>query len=61
MRVTLLKSIIEDNKLKVSMRKGREPVPFMRGAVVDMSDESARKYIESGDAEEYVEPIKAEA
>lgn len=60
MKVKLLKHIIENGGVKVSRRR-RQPngsfaveIPFVAGAVIEMSDESAKKYIEAGVAE----PVK---
>ena len=57
MRVKLLKHVIENGGIKVS-RRGRRPdgtylseVAYTLGAVVEMSDASAQKYIAAGLAE----------
>jgi hypothetical protein len=51
MNVKLLKNVIENGGVKVSRHHGRE-IPYVAGAIVEMSDTSAAKYIEKGLAEE---------
>lgn len=60
MLVRLLKQVEEADRygnmrLRVNVRRGR-PVPYVKDAVIDMSEASAHKYIEKGLAEAYVEP-----
>lgn len=56
MKVRLLKTIIEGGGVKASIRAGGAKVtPFVEGAVIEMSDASAAKWIKRGDAEPFVE------
>lgn len=60
MWVRLLKDVIENGVVKTARREGRRNVEFAEGAVVHMSDASARKYIERGLAEETDGPADTE-
>lgn len=63
MQVRLMKDVIEgetrnavnqvvkEGQLKRSVRTGRPVVEWKKGAVIDMSETSARKYIDAGFAE----------
>lgn len=55
MRVMLTESVIEGNSVKTVMRDGHKPVVYVEGAIVEMSDASARKYIKKGWARELTE------
>lgn len=62
MKIKLLTNIFEkdrhgnDAALKVTIRKNRSVViPWVTGTVVEMSDESAAKFIERGQAEAVAE------
>lgn len=59
MKIRLLQTVLEGRAVKTIIRNGREPVVFTKGTVLEMSDESAKKYIEKGLAEE-VKPAAAE-
>jgi hypothetical protein len=50
MKINSLGKITDPGTLKVSVRRGMAH-PFSVGAVIDMSDASAAKYIEAGVAE----------
>jgi hypothetical protein len=54
MKVKLLKHIPEGGGLKMARRKGRD-IPFVEGAVIEMSEASAEKYIKLGWAEPFRE------
>ena len=54
MRVKLLQNVIENGGVKISRRK-RGDVVYAKDAVVEMSDASAKKYIERGLAEQLTE------
>jgi len=55
MLVKLTQTIMEGHGVKISVRKPpRKSVPFVEGAVIDMSEASAQKYIEQGKAVAYV-------
>ena len=55
MKVELLQDIIQDGKLKVSLRKTRATVPFVKGAIVEVSDATGAKWIAAQLAQAYVE------
>lgn len=51
MLVKLTQTIMEGHGVKISVRKPpRKSVPFVEGAVIELSDASAQKYIEQGKA-----------
>jgi hypothetical protein len=61
-KVKLLKNVMENGGVKCA-RRLRQPdgshaveIPFVKDAVIDMSEVSARKYVKAGLAVEYVEP-----
>ena len=56
MRVKLLKNVLEDGRLKVSIRSEERVTPFVKDAVIEMSDASGQKYIDAGLAEVFVPP-----
>lgn len=61
MLVKLTQNILEGNGVKISIRKPpRKSVPFIEGAVLEMSDESAKKYIEQGKAVAYTPDTPAD-
>lgn len=45
----------EKKHVRVPVRVGSEPLLWVKGAVVEMSDASAKKYIECGQAEPFSE------
>lgn len=52
MLVTLKQDVMQGGQIKVSVRKPpRETVAWFAGTVIDMSTESAKKYIDAGLAE----------
>ena len=61
MWVRLIKDVVEGDTLKVAKRRNRQRltpddpafyyVPFVRGAVLEMSEASGNKYIDAGLAE----------
>lgn len=54
MLVKLTQTIMEGHGVKISVRRPpRKSVPFVEGAVIDMSDASAQKYIDEGKAVKY--------
>jgi hypothetical protein len=54
MKVKLLKDVVEGGSIKTVIRKSRKLViGFFAGTVVDLSEASAKKYIDSGLAEAY--------
>lgn len=60
MKVTLLEDVYETDNLgrktvKVASRPGRDPVPFVKGRVIEMSAMTAAKYIARGQAALYEE------
>lgn len=55
MKVKLLKDVFDGPNLKYTNHRG-VVTPFVKGAVVEMSDTSAKKYIDNGLAE----PVKEE-
>lgn len=61
MKVILTQDVVEKDRndrevgIKVVRREGRKTVAFTEGAVVEMSEESGKKYIERGWAKEYEE------
>lgn len=64
MKVKLLKNVMENGGVKCARRR-RQPdgtylveTPFVKDAVIEMSDASAEKYIAAGTAEKYVPPPK---
>lgn len=60
MRVKLLRDIDNGGKVKVRARRGRPPVALFEGTVIEMSDTSAKKYIDKGWAEPVEEETKDE-
>lgn len=53
MRIKLLTNIIDGaGNLKAVLRPGRKAVPFVEGAVIEVSEATGAKYIERGLAEE---------
>lgn len=67
MKVRLLKNVIEGGGVKVARRKPQADgtytieTPFVKDAVLEMSDASAQKYIDGGFAELYVEETEVPA
>lgn len=54
MLVKLTQTIMEGHGVKISLRKPpQKHVPFVEGAIIDMSAQSAAKYIEQGKAVAY--------
>lgn len=62
MLVKLLKNVMENGGIKCARRRHQADgsyaveVPFVKDAVIEMSDASARKYVKAGMAVEYVPP-----
>lgn len=62
MRVKLLKDVFEKDRfgaetLKVNRAHGRrKTAAFVEGAVIEMSNATAKKYIDNGLAVEYTDP-----
>ena len=54
MLVKLTQTIMEGHGVKISVRKPpRKSVPFVEGAILELSDASAQKYIDQGKAVKY--------
>lgn len=54
MLVKLTQTIMEGHGVKISVRKPpRKSVPFVEGAILELSDASAQKYIDAGKAVKY--------
>jgi hypothetical protein len=57
MKVRLLKNIVESGGIKLTRRRPRPDgtyeveIPWIEGTEMEMSDSSAQKYIDRGDAE----------
>lgn len=59
MLVKLKQTIMEGHGVKICVRKPpRKSVPFIEGAILEMSDASAQKYIDRGQAEKYTGPAE---
>lgn len=54
-KINSLGAVTDAGELKVSVRANGKRVEFIAGAVIEMSDASAAKYIEAGVAEAYAE------
>lgn len=54
MKVTLKQHIMEGGGIKCAVKAGAT-VPFVKGAVIEVSDATAAKWIEKGLAEAHVE------
>lgn len=62
MRVKLLQDVCRSGgAVSMTVRRGRIPVVWENGAIIEMSDASAMKYIGQGVAEQYVEPVSETA
>lgn len=61
MKVRLLKDIVEDGRLKASIRPGRPTIPYIAGAVIECSDATSSKWIATGIAESIKEEEKENA
>lgn len=58
MKVELLKDVVQNGVVKVSVRRPpRTTVGFFAGVVVDVSDITAAKWIKEGVAKAYVEEV----
>lgn len=55
MQIRLTQHVMEGSALKVAMRPGRDPIPFVKGSVIEMSETSGQKYIEKGLGEDVQE------
>lgn len=51
---------IEDGKLVESNQSEKKMIAYVAGAIIEMSDASAKKWIDRGWAEPYVEQIEEE-
>lgn len=58
MKVRLLETILEGRSVKTTLKEGREPIVWVKGAVFEMSDATAAKFIERKQAEPFVEEAK---
>lgn len=57
MRVKLLQDVCRSGgAVEMTVRRGRVPVVWEKGAVIEMSDASAKKYIKQGVAKAYDGP-----
>ncbi len=65
MNIRLLKDKMEGEKgkekLKTTERRGRPVIEWVKGAVIPVSDETGKKLIENGEAEEVVEEPAVES
>lgn len=52
MFVKLKKDIMEDNRLKTSVRPGFRALAFTEGTVIEVSESTGKKWVEKGWAEE---------
>lgn len=57
MKIKLKETIIEDRAVKTTLRHGRKPIVFVEGAIIEMSEASAMKYIVAGLADLVPEKI----
>ncbi len=48
MKIELLETVLEGRSVKTIIKKDKEPIVFVKGTVLEMSEASAQKYIEKG-------------
>jgi len=48
MRIKLTQDVKEPTGIKVAKHEGRPAIVFEKGAILEMSESSARKYIDAG-------------
>jgi hypothetical protein len=67
MKVRLLQNVVENGGVKIVRRRKQADgtyaieVPFVKGAVIEMSDASGQKYIDAGAAERVADDTEVQS